>query len=307
VNVLNGSFNTSTLASDLQSVVIPPSGAPAGAQPESLYRQGQVLSTLGLHDSALKRYNRVVKDSPRNYQAWSDRGYTLERMGRYPDAIDSFNRAIGLMSHYTPAWLGKGIALGQLKDTEAALGCFDRVVQLNPNDYRAWYNRGKVLLLDKNNQAAIYSFDRALDIRPQKHQAWYHRATALAAQDLFEDAITSLDVAVMIKPECYYAWNYRGKMLMELARYSEAQESFKRSLAARDANNPDARYGQAACSALQGRLSQAMDQLSLAFDDSPDHHHQTIAQSDTRLKALHAQPTFEDLLKQKRADSKNVA
>jgi hypothetical protein len=77
VNVLNGSFNTSTLASDPTGTATPGSPA-AGAQPESLYRQGQVLSTLGLHDSALKRYNRVVKDSPRNYQAWSDRGYTLE-------------------------------------------------------------------------------------------------------------------------------------------------------------------------------------------------------------------------------------
>lgn len=70
------------------------SGAPQGADPEDLVKQGRALFSKGRHDEAERLYRQAITLSPRSFEAARALGILLNIKGQYPEARTYLERAV---------------------------------------------------------------------------------------------------------------------------------------------------------------------------------------------------------------------
>jgi tetratricopeptide (TPR) repeat protein len=113
------------------------SGAPITGSlpnsPEGRMAQALQLETDGKPADALKIYDGLLKDDPKNVQALAYRGWLLERAG-FPDmAMTSLDQAVGIDPSYPDAHFFRGMVLYQdRKDPASAVTEFRLFLSNNP-------------------------------------------------------------------------------------------------------------------------------------------------------------------------------
>ncbi|MDQ3895778.1 MAG: tetratricopeptide repeat protein [Actinomycetota bacterium] len=113
------------------------SGAPmTGSLPDSpsgRLQQALQLESQGKAADALKIYDELLKDDPRNVQALSYRGWLLKRAGLPDEAMESLDRAIAIDPGFPDAHFFRGMVLYQdRKDPAGAVAEFRLFMANNP-------------------------------------------------------------------------------------------------------------------------------------------------------------------------------
>jgi tetratricopeptide (TPR) repeat protein len=183
-----------------------------------------------VYQEALAAYDRVLKDRPKDWIAWLDRGNVLNQLQQHQDALASYEKAIEINPDSHLAWLSKGNALFALGKPDEALAAFDRALETRPESYITWHNRGSLLRDALGNlPEAIASYDKAIAINPNFYHAWQDKGFALAKSGQNYQAIESFKKAININPNDYKAWVGRGIALSSLNKMDEALAAFERA------------------------------------------------------------------------------
>jgi len=105
--------------------------------------------TFELRDyaGAILDYNKSIKDSPNNGEAYYYRGYAKLCLDNYNDAIIDFNKAIKL-NNFDDSFKGlilldRGTAYLNLGNYPAAINDYDASIVLSPDDPTCYFPRGK--------------------------------------------------------------------------------------------------------------------------------------------------------------------
>jgi serine/threonine protein kinase/Flp pilus assembly protein TadD len=183
-----------------------------------------------VYQEALAAYDKVLKDRPKDWIAWLDRGNVLNQLQKPQDALASYEKAIEINLDSDLAWLSKGNALFALGKPDEALAAFDRALEIRPESYLTWHNRGSLLRDGLGNlPEAIASYDKAVAINPNFYHAWREKGFALAQSGQNYQAIESFKKAIDINPNDYKAWVGRGIALSSLNKMAEALAAFERA------------------------------------------------------------------------------
>jgi Flp pilus assembly protein TadD len=154
----------------------------------------------------------------------------LLELGRYDDAIKAFELATELSPKDSDAWYQRGLALGKLKRNQEALKCFEKAVKLDPGNQKFWYDRGACLVNLTRNEEALKCFNRCLSLDATYQQALYGKGTALINMGRYGEAVRILGQLLALNPAHDDAWFRKAVAHGRMGQREEAQRCLDRSL-----------------------------------------------------------------------------
>lgn len=98
------------------------------------YSRGQIFSSLGLMEDALKDYQEAIKKDPNNIDIYKDESDVLILLKRYDEAINVINIVLEKDNKDVDANIQKGFALFSLKKCVEATTYFNRALLQDPNN-----------------------------------------------------------------------------------------------------------------------------------------------------------------------------
>lgn len=242
---------------------------PDAASLNAICSEGLSLHQAGRLDEARQRYQRVLADEPRHFDALHFLGVYCIQAGQLETAAELIRLAISIKGDVPGAYGNLANALNGLGRYEEVLEVCDRAIALSPNFPEAHGNRAQALHRLGRHEDALASYERVVALKPTA-QAHHNCATVLRELGRLDDALVSYERVIALKADYAEAHRSRGIVLCELGRHEAGVESYDRALALR----PD--YAEALCSrgaALRvlGRFDEALASHDQALAHRPDY------------------------------------
>ena len=130
------------------------------------------------YDGAVELLKKIVKDDPKDFQAWTQLGNVHLVQNKYSEAETEYLHAIDLHSDYFSALLNLGRAEIGLKQYEVAADVLGRALKLRPKSADVNYFLGESYLQLKKGSVAVGYLNEALRLDP-KGMAEVHLRLAL--------------------------------------------------------------------------------------------------------------------------------
>lgn len=195
---------------------------------------GDIRKAVKLLESLLKVTSISSKD---RFATLVGLGYLCTLAQRMKKALGYFQAAQKLNPSDESLWDDIGLCLSRLGDKEAALRAFKKAVQSNPNP-RNLYNLGDAYLNVGDPVSSITPLIEATRKDPEFLLAHYNLSLAFAMMKKYDEGIKSAIAVLRPDPEMKQqrtnlgvgAMNNLGFCLMNLGRYEEALECFRRNI-----------------------------------------------------------------------------
>jgi len=136
-----------------------------------LFSLGTALESQGLHQEALKAFDRAVQLKPNDAELWASRGNTLHRLRRFAEAVSDNRRAHELGPESADICNNIGASLQYLRRDEEALSWFDKALALRPNFIMALINKASSLAQMRRIDETIATYRQVKAIDPANSEA----------------------------------------------------------------------------------------------------------------------------------------
>ena len=117
-------------------------------------------------DEATVEIGDVLKEDPRNAEAYAALASILGESGKSGEAIRAYRKAMELNPYYTAVYNNLGVLLMEAKDFTGAEQQFRHALSLQPNFPDAQFNLATVLKQRQRTDEAIAAFERFLVLDP---------------------------------------------------------------------------------------------------------------------------------------------
>jgi tetratricopeptide (TPR) repeat protein len=137
-------------------------------------QSGQNLSPAGSTPSIVDVNNlrEVVKNYPKNVNAWIELGNILMDSERYSEAADSYQKALDLEPKNVDVRVDMGTCYRNMGNPDRAVEEYKKALQINPNHLNGHKNLGIVLALDlKEGAEAKGELEKYLQLAPNAPDA----------------------------------------------------------------------------------------------------------------------------------------
>ena len=138
--------------------------------------RGVRLLEDGHFEQAYGVFDSVVRDEPRNAEAYARRGFAQLALGGVPGGLADINRALEINPDYALAHNYKGVVFAMSGIRDQAILEFTRAVELAPGLTEAYVNRGKIYLEMSDGESALADLDTALELEPESAELLLVRA-----------------------------------------------------------------------------------------------------------------------------------
>ena len=138
--------------------------------------RGVRLLEDGHFEQAYRVFDSVVREEPRNAEAYARRGFSQLALGGITGGLADINRALEINPDYALAHNYKGVVFAMTGIEDQAILEFTRAVELAPGLADAYVNRGKVYLQMSDGESALADLDTALDLEPESAELLLTRA-----------------------------------------------------------------------------------------------------------------------------------
>ena len=138
--------------------------------------KGVRLLEDGHFEQAYGVFDSVVREEPRNAEAYARRGFAQLALGGMTGGLADINRALEINPDYALAHNYKGVVFAMNGIRDQAILEFTRAVELAPGLTEAYVNRGKIYLEMSDGESALADLDTALDLEPESAELLLIRA-----------------------------------------------------------------------------------------------------------------------------------
>ncbi len=192
--------------------------------------QGDFFVGREMYFKAVQSYQQAVKIKPDFYQGWLKLGETLTETDRDRLALEALDQALKIRPKSYLAWQGKGLVYQSSGNIDQAIASYDRGIAINSEYAPLWRERGLALNQQGNYSQAIESLSKASELVSRDADTWTALATAWNNTGQNKKALIALDKAIEIKPQDPAVWDQKGQFYTRNAQYNEACETYRQSL-----------------------------------------------------------------------------
>ena len=193
-----------------------------------------------LQDAAVEYASKAVALDPKNAGSQYILGMDAFDKKNYQSALDHLSKAAAndTSKNYLYYYNLGRVQYMMKKFTEAKYS-FATACQLNGNFAPARYNLGLTDNRLNDTKSALAEFRRAHDIDPRHERSYLEEGRILSAQKDYAGAITAYQNVVRINSTNRAALNELGSVYYQAKKYSEAESTFRQSLAMLPAGTED--------------------------------------------------------------------
>ncbi|MBL4709632.1 MAG: tetratricopeptide repeat protein [Flavobacteriales bacterium] len=109
---------------------------------QELFDKGVSLLRAGNFDKALVIFDKLVKQSPKIADYWSERGVVYFHMNRKKEALLNMDKAAQLQPKKPYRYSSRAYIRGHYKMTQEAIADYEKAIELDPEDAVAQNNLG---------------------------------------------------------------------------------------------------------------------------------------------------------------------
>jgi tetratricopeptide (TPR) repeat protein len=230
---------------------------------------GALFGQSGRNLEALNAIQRVVKLSPRDFQAFYNLGISFQSVNKLDKALICFDKAIELKPDYVEAYFNKGNTLKDLNKFNEAEICYKKAIKLKSNYPEAHNNLGVMFnKLGKFYEAEI-SFKKAIELKPDFLEVYNNLGILLKYLNRFDEAEVIFKKVLLIKPDYELAHNNLGNTYQEMGKFNEAEVSFNNAIKAKP-NYLKAHFNLGNIYKEMGRLEEAEKSYKYVISLKPD-------------------------------------
>jgi tetratricopeptide (TPR) repeat protein len=164
-------------------------------------RFANVLVLLRRRDHAIQSYEHALKLNPRYWYAAYNCATLLLQLERFEEALINFNLCDELQPDHAATLNGRGVACYNLNRLEEALSDCRRAQILDPANADICISIGLALRKLNRHEEALEWFDRALDLHPNFVRALNNKAFTLGEIQRFDEALMVYRHVQRIDPE----------------------------------------------------------------------------------------------------------
>ncbi|OYP33830.1 tetratricopeptide repeat protein [Rhodopirellula sp. MGV] len=128
--------------------------------------QGWKVHQAGKIDEALRVYQHVIKQAPRNPEAHVYLGIALFDQRRYQESVASYRQAISLKEHFPIAWNNLGNSLRMVGDVDESDKCFGKALSMDQKYLSVYKNRGTLWIWSGEVERGLAWYEKGLEIAP---------------------------------------------------------------------------------------------------------------------------------------------
>jgi len=194
------------------------------------------MGLLSLHAkqyaAAIEWIERANRASPAtDYLA--SLGTALEQQGLHEEALKAFDKAVQIRPDDTELWTRVANVLVLLQRRDDAIPVYEHALKLDPRYWYAAYNYAVLLLQSERFEEALIKLNLCHAEKPDHAATLNGRGTALHRLNRFEEALSDNRQAHALDPTNADICNDVGAALQKLGRHEEAIEWFDRALGLR--------------------------------------------------------------------------
>jgi predicted O-linked N-acetylglucosamine transferase (SPINDLY family) len=210
-------------ATDLYEKVL----AESPEQFDALHMLGVIALQHGRFEEAQVRITAALKLDPRNAPALSNLTAAYLRNRELEQARLWGRRAVDADPESVEALINLGTTLHEMGDYQGALPAVQQARNLSPGSTVVCNLLGSCLLKTGDAAAAAAAFEAATAASPLDSESWANLAAALNELSEDERALECADRAISLKPDSSGALAARGASLLELGNLDEAIASYR--------------------------------------------------------------------------------
>ena len=188
---------------------------------------GTALEQQGLHQEALRAFDRGVQIKPDDAELWASRGATLTHLERLEEALACFDRCDELLPNHAAVMEQRGVTLHRLKRYDEALADHRHAHALNPANPNVCNNIGASLQYLRRDEEALAWFDKALALKPDFIMAMINRASSLAQMRRIDETIAVYEQVKAIDPANAEADSYLSLIHLLIGDFEAARAGHK--------------------------------------------------------------------------------
>ncbi len=128
--------------------------------------QGWKIHQAGKLDDALRVYQHVIAQAPRNPEAHVYLGIGQFDQRDYEGSIQSYRKALSLRSEFPIAWNNLGNSLRMIGEVEKSDACFEKALSLDPTYLSVFKNRGTLWVWSGEIERGLEWYEKGLKIAP---------------------------------------------------------------------------------------------------------------------------------------------
>jgi tetratricopeptide (TPR) repeat protein len=212
---------------------------------------GTALEQQGLHEQALKAFDKTVQMKPDDAELWARFAYAHVLVHRPAEAILGLQHALKLNPRYWYAASNCAVLLLQSERFEEALVHFNLCDELQPNQAPTLHGRAVALHNLNRFEEALADSRRAQALDPTNAEICNNIGAALQKLGRYEEALEWFDRTLGLRPNFVGALNNMASALIEIQRFDEAVLVY-RHLKKIDPNNAETDWNMAQLHLLSG-------------------------------------------------------
>ena len=195
---------------------------------------GEIEYNRGLLQEALGHLQQAIERNPENHEAWYLLGFVLGDAGLVDDAREATERAIQLNPTLGKAQANLAISAEQSKYVEKTKRENARVVQMEVRDEAplTHFNLGLAFRKKGYFAEALAEYELALLRDEDRDLVEQAMAEVYLLNRMPSRALKLYEGLLARQPHSPKLWNERGVALHQEGRYLDAQESYRRAIAA---------------------------------------------------------------------------
>jgi len=176
-------------------------------------------------------YNRILRNTPGNFDCVYLLATLYAQQGNMRSAIDMFRRAAAIRPDILEIRYNLAVALSMTGNHAEAAQTYKRILDINPHHSTARNNYAACLLNDGQVTEALRQYDELVGQHPGLADAYNNRGMALQYLKRLDEALANYDRAIALKPNFPEAHVNRGNVLVALQRSDDALASYNKAIA----------------------------------------------------------------------------
>jgi arylsulfatase A-like enzyme/tetratricopeptide (TPR) repeat protein len=238
------------------------------AQWNALGTAEQLLSE-GQPQSALKKFDEVLKEDPKNPFALARSGAALLTLGRAEEAIPRLENAAKFQPNHAEIRRDLAQALTAARHLDGAVEAWMEVTRLEPRNPETWVRLGNILGAAHQPAKAVDAFTRATELAPERPDLEIRLGFAQHAAGQLAASIASLEhAATLTGVDAFPHAAALGLLLLRQDQPHKARAWLARSRS-QEGDFAEARYQAARLEAATGNEQAARRHLAVALKVQP--------------------------------------